>query len=232
MEPSDKKSPTPPYVPYKTFKNFLEKFKQGTPGRIDRDLMGSMSGAAQSQVTTALKYLGFISDNNLPLEPMKIFVVAEGDDRKKLLKSVLSKSYPFLFDGHFDLSTATASQLREAIEAKTSATGETVSRCIAFFKDAAQDAGIAVSPYITQKRPRTGGPRKVRKSAIAIDTSNTAPVQTTQQQQSVVIEAQKSLLLWGLFQRLPTPGSVWPKADRDRWTETLHNVLTLEYAEQ
>ncbi len=231
---SEKKAATPPYAAYKTVKNFLEKFKQGVPGRIDRDLMGTMSGAAQSQVTTALRYLGFISDNNLPLEPMKAFVVAEGDNRKALLKAALYKAYPYLFGEEFDISSATASQLRETIEAKTSASGETVDRCIAFLKDAAQDAGIAVSKYITQKKPRSGSPKKRNGSPkeVITEKETVLPIQHQQPQHQPTIEAQNSMLLWGLFQRLPKPGSVWPKQQRDQWTETLNNVLALEYKEQ
>ena len=43
------------------------------------------------------------------------------------------------------------------------------------------------------------------------------------------IPAQNSLLLWGLFQRLPPPGTVWSQDDQVHWIETLKNVLTLEY---
>lgn len=234
---ADKKAPSPPYVAYKTFKNFLEKFKQGVPGRIDRDLMGTMSGAVQSQIVTTLRYLGMISENSLPLDPMKQFVVSEGEERKKILKSILSRAYPFLFDGHFNLATATASQLREEIESKTAATGETVTRCIAFFKDAATDAGVAVSPYIMQRKPRGSGGKKRNGNATKKSTEVESPINTNKptdhsQSAHASIEAQKSLLLWGLFQRLPKPGSVWPKAERDQWTDTLQNVLALEYKEQ
>lgn len=232
---TDKKTPTPPYVAYKTFKNFVGKFQQGVPGRIDRDLMGSMSGAAQSQVITALKYLGFISENNLPLDSMKRFVASDEEDRKIALSAILQRAYPYLFGDGFDLESATASQLREAIENNTSATGETVNRCIAFFKDAAQDAGIVVSKYITQKKPRSVIPKK-RNGALKASgndiTKNDPPPPAHPNHQPPKIEAQNSMLLWGLFQRLPKPGSVWPKQQRDQWTETLNNVLALEYKEQ
>jgi len=237
---SKQKSSIPPYVPYKTFTNFLDRFKQGVPGRLDRQFMVGMSGGAQSQVTAALRYLGFISENNIPLDPMKSFVAADENERKKLLNGIIEKSYPFLFDGHFDLSTATASQLREAIEENTSATGATVNRCIAFFKDAAADAGFTVSPYIKQKNPRNGAPRKrapaqTPKQAIAAMAEHKHPPNlhfSTEHPKQPPVEAQSSLLLWGLFQRLPKPGSVWPKEERDQWTQTLHNVLTLEYKDQ
>ncbi len=234
---SEKKAATPPYVPYKTLKNFLERFKQGMPSRIDRDSMGTMSGASQSQLTTALRYLGFTSENNLPLEPMKAFVVAEGDERKALLRTALSKAYPYLFGREFDLSSATSSHLREAIEANTSASGETVDRCIAFLKDAAQDAGIAVSKYIMQKKPRGLAAKKRNGTQRRNDDGDSVknppnPAGQHQQQQPIVMEAQNSMLLWGLFQRLPKPGSVWAKEQREQWTQTLNNVLALEYKDQ
>jgi len=240
MDSTEKRLPVPPYVAYKTLKNFLDRFKQGVPGRIDRGLMGSMSGAAQSQVTTALKYLGFTSDGGIPTEVMKKYVSGEEETQKEILRKALSDSYPFVFatDAEFDFSTATGSQLREEFEAKTSATGETVGRCIGFLKDAAAEAGIIISPYITQKKARSAAPRKRitygRKEDLHDSNSgktigpseHTIPPTRTSQ-----ADAESSMLLWGLFQRLPKPGSVWSKLDRERWVETLNNVLLLEYRE-
>jgi hypothetical protein len=234
LEMDEIKKPTPPYVPYKTLKNFLEKFKQTVPGRIDRDLMGSMSGAAQSQVTSALKYLKFISENNIPSDAMKSFVVLEGEERKRALEAVLTTSYKFIFADGFNLRTATASMLREAFEKNTGASGETVDRCIAFFKDAAAEAGIEVSKFILQKKPRTPasrkkGTRKAEKLA-EIQGAHAAPVaHHAQDHKPPEIAAQGSLLLWGLFQRLPKPNTAWPKHERDQWVETLKNVLAMEY---
>ena len=234
----ESKLPTPPYVAFKTLKNSSQNIKQSVPSRIDRDLMGSMSGAAQSQVTTALKYLGFISESNLTLDKLRNYATATEDEQKALLKQTLVDSYPFIFHNGFDLSSATASQLRESFEAHTSARGETVGRCIAFFKDAAQEAGIGVSPFITQKKSRGGAPRKrsvsVAKQVIPPVAENRQPpnLHFNEHPSHPTIEAQSSLLLWGLFQRLPKPGSVWPKEQRDQWTQTLNNVLGLEYKEQ
>ncbi|HWE87255.1 MAG TPA: DUF5343 domain-containing protein [Terracidiphilus sp.] len=233
MEATEKKSATPPYVAYRTLTNFLERFKQGLPGRIDRGLMGSMSGAAQSQVTTTLRYLGMISENNLPNPIMKRYVSGEEVDRKAALREMLEKSYPFIFDGDFDISTATAHMLRENFAANTSATGETISRCIAFLKDAAFDAGIVVSPYILQKGARNSGGSKRRIGAKKQkEVEPIAPVQTVYHApKAPSFAAQSSLLLTGLFQRLPAPGTKWEKEDRERWVQTLQNVLVLEYPE-
>lgn len=234
MEATEKKAAAPPYVAYRTLTNFLERFKQGVPGRIDRGLMGSMSGAAQSQVTTALRYLGMISENSIPQPIMKRYVEGQEEERKAALREMLAKSYPFIFNDKFDVSTATAHMLRENFAANTSATGDTISRCIAFFKDAASDAGIVVSPYITQKSARNGGGQK-RRAAPKKAQREPEPVAPTQPVSHATkapsFAAQSSLLLMGLFQRLPTPGSKWGKEERERWVQTLQNVLVLEYPE-
>ena len=239
MESTKAKRFTPPYVAYKTLTNFLEKFQQGVPGRIERGLMGNLSGAVQSQLTTTLKYLHLMSDNNVPTDEMKRLVVAQGNDRIEQMKALIVKNYPFVFTADFDFSTATGSMLRERLEEQTSATGETVTRCIAFLKDAALDAGIPVSPYLSHTKKSGGGGQK-KKAAPASRKNDKPPEHNTgeggkdeqRHTQHPHIEAQSSLLLWGLFQRLPKPGSVWPKAERDQWTQTLNNVLTLEYRDK
>jgi len=235
MDTAEKKLPVPPYVAYKTLKNFLDRFNQGLPGRIDRGLMGSMSGAAQSQVTTALRYLGMISENNIPTEAMKRYVTGEESQRKDALRDMLSKAYPFIFASNFDFSTATASQLREEFDAKTTATGETIGRCIAFLKDAALDADIVVSRFITQKKARTASAK--RKPVTARKDESRVTEKTKDEHvpptppKHPPIAAQESLLLWGLFQRLPKPGTRWSLEERKRWIDTLGNVLELEYTE-
>lgn len=235
MDTTDKKAATPPYVAYKTLSNFLERFQQGLPGRIDRGLMGSMSGAAQSQVTTALRFLGMISENNIPQPIMRRYVDGDAGERKAALREMLQKSYPFIFQDDFDISTATAHMLRENFALNTSATGETISRCISFLKEAAADAGIVVSPYILQKSARSGGAGKKRstvkktsqvKEPIVANTPHVSPAP-----KAPSFAAQSSLMLMGLFNRLPIPGSKWSHDERERWVQTLQNVLLLEYPE-
>jgi hypothetical protein len=150
---------------------------------------------------------------------------------------MVQKSYPFIFGGDFDLSSATAQMLRENFAANTSATGETISRCIAFLKDAAADAGIPVSPYILQKSASRAAAGKKRSPAKKF---NSPLVQSIFENAPVIggapktnaFAAQSSLLLSGLFQRLPKPGTPWAKDERERWAQTLNNVLLLEYPEE
>ncbi len=232
MESSEKKKAAPPYVAYKTLSNFLYRFRQGVPSRIDRGLMGSMSGAAQSQVTTALRYLGMISEKGAPQPLLHRYVSGDEGEHRAALLEALRNSYPFLFGDHFDLTRATAQMLREAFESNTSATGETLGRCIGFFKDAAQDAMLILSPFITEKKPRAAVPRKKpsqRREEKKLEAVRPGVVAHVARFDNSV--ANESLLLSGLFKRLPKPGTVWPKEDRERWVQTLQNVLLLEYPE-
>ncbi|MGA7411715.1 MAG: DUF5343 domain-containing protein, partial [Bryobacteraceae bacterium] len=144
-----KKLAIPPYIAYKTFRNFLDRFKQGIPGRIDRSVMSNMSGGAQSQLTVALKFLDLIDDHAHPKETMGKLVRAEGPDRQKIWREILESAYPYVFATGFNLQTATAKLLHEQFE-KTAATGATLSRCISFFVAASKDAGIAQSPFLRE----------------------------------------------------------------------------------
>lgn len=234
MQDTEKKQAAPPYVAFKTLSNFLDRFKQGVPGRIDRGLMASMSGAAQSQVITALRYLGMISENGIPQQLLRQYVGGDETERRAALMSAIRNSYPFLFGNDFDLTASTGNQLREAFEAHTSATGETVVRCMTFFKDAALEAGFEVSPYILQKSARNGGTTRRRAGARKSPQKEAeAPDKQSPPRTAIAHQfaAQSSLLLMGLFQRLPHPGDKWEKEERERWLHTLQNVLLLEYPE-
>ena len=80
----ENKKKVPPYVPYRTLSNFLERMKIGIPLRIDRSVFSSMSGGVQSQLTVALKYLNLISPKRLPEENLTKLVNSEGiDDEAK-----------------------------------------------------------------------------------------------------------------------------------------------------
>jgi len=235
MEATEKKN-VPPYVAFATLSNFIDRFKQGLPARIDRGLMGTMSGAAQSQVTTAMKYLGMISENGLPTPLMRQYATGDEGERKNALGKMLVAAYPFLFDtDEFDIKTATGQLLRETLEAKTSATGETLDRCMSFVKDAAREAGWTVSPFIMQKKSRLAGGRKraskLRPEQKPAEKAKQSGGGSVHPPGPLFTPAQGSLLLTGLFQRLPAPGSIWSRVDREQWLQTLQNVLVLEYPE-
>ena len=55
---------SPPYVAYKTLRNFLDGMAQGpVPKKIDRLLMVGQSGSNQAYILSALKFLDLVDDD-------------------------------------------------------------------------------------------------------------------------------------------------------------------------
>ncbi|MBI4220543.1 MAG: DUF5343 domain-containing protein [Chloroflexi bacterium] len=154
---ADRTSVIPPYVPYRTFRNFLEiLLKEGIPARIDRSVWGErVSGSNGIQVMTALKVLGLIDQEGRPSPDLEKLVKLEGDARRKVLRAILERTYSPVVS--LDLPRATRAQLRDVF--KTFGTNEAVlAKCERFFVQAAQDAGMEMSPYVLERR--RGGRRQ------------------------------------------------------------------------
>jgi len=157
---AERPSSIPPYVPYRTFRNFLEILLEGIPARIDRSVWGErFSGSNGTQLMTGLKALGLVDDQGRPAEDLERLVRLDGDRRREVWAAMLRRRYAPLFQ--LDLPRATRAQLRSAF--KAFGTNEAVlARCERFFVQAAQDAGIELSPYILDRRRgprRQSGPR-------------------------------------------------------------------------
>lgn len=151
----------PPYVSYRTFRNFLERMQDGIPSRIDRSVMGSyMAGGTVTQLITALKVLQLIEENGKPKDPLEQLVNASGDERRSILEAILRNAYPNVFQ--LDLKRASAQEFREAFKEFTTKE-DVVNKCQAFFRQAAEDAGIELSPYIMERKKVTAQPRRRRK---------------------------------------------------------------------
>jgi hypothetical protein len=164
----------PPYISYRTFRNFLEELKaRGVPSRIDRSVMSHKSGTVQSQLLLSLDYLGLLKSSGHPTEKMKKLLESEGTDRKAVLREIIETAYGFVFAHGFGLKTATSHQAEELFQ-KTGASGETVRRCLSFFLAAAKDSGIPVSPYIKphQRKRRTTLGKRQRASRDAATSSH------------------------------------------------------------
>ena len=152
----------PPYVPYRTFRTFLEFLQDGIPARIDRSVWGSrFSGSSGTQLMTTFKVLGLMDENGFPTQILEELVFAEGENRRELIKSLLRSYYTPVFQ--LDLTRATKGQFHEAFRSFGAKEG-VLSKCEAFFIQAATDAGIHLSQYIVSgrhlSRRKTGSTRQ------------------------------------------------------------------------
>jgi len=148
---------TPAYVSLTTFLSAIQTLREhGLPPRIDRSVWGSRSGADQSQIICALRFLGLIDDSGATQEALKRLVASEpgSAEEKAVLAEVLKASYPEIF--RVGLESVTPLQLEQAI-GEYGPKGSTKARAVRFFVRAAEYAGIPMSPRLIRgKRVRTG----------------------------------------------------------------------------
>jgi len=140
----------PPYVSYRTFRNFLEWLGAGIPARIDRSFWGQrLSGGSGTQLMTALRVLNLIDPQHRPTQSLDRLVQSTGADRRRFLRELLERHYAPVFA--LDLRRATRAQFHESF--RTFGTREgVIAKCEAFFIQAAQDAGVELSSFILARR--------------------------------------------------------------------------------
>ncbi len=156
----------PPYVPYRTFRTFLEFLLDGIPDRIDRSVWGArFSGSSGTQLMTALRALRLIDGEGRPQPELARLVIAEGEERRAILRNALQDFYGPVFE--LDLARATRAQFHEAFR-RFGARDGVLAKCEAFFVQAARDAGIELSQYILAGRHgarRSASARSARPAA-------------------------------------------------------------------
>lgn len=183
------KASIPPYVSYKTFSNFSSGLKGSVPPVIDRTVMKTMGGSTQTQLLSALRYLGLVDEENNAMEIYTRFIEAgEDQERQKALKSILTSAYPFLLkSADFDIANAAPSQFEQKFK-DAGATGETVRKCGLFFLMAAKEAGITVSRHIgvpsgrgesSAPRPRNSSRTKGVRTYTLPETPSVSPISPT-----------------------------------------------------
>lgn len=162
MSEDTKKIETPVYITSALFTRFINSLRNTTiPSRIDRSVLSKMSGGEQSGLIAGLKFLGLIAADGSPTEKMMELVESEGDAYKAALRSILTVSYGFLFNSDIDLTKATGQQVADKFR-EMDIQGSTVTKCMAFFLQAAKEAGIEISQHVTPPRVPSNGVKKKR----------------------------------------------------------------------
>lgn len=154
MPDANGKSPTPPYVPYKTFVAVLDGFAKFLPSPVDASVWPSYSGGMRSQLLGALRFLRLISSDGTPTPELKKLADAQ-EGRPAILKEVLTQAYPDLMK--LDLSKATPTSFDSEMR-KFQQDAEVHRKAVAFFIACAKAAAIPLSPLLLKK-----GTRIVRK---------------------------------------------------------------------
>ncbi len=221
MNESKRSHTSPPYIPYRTFRNWLDGLKAGVPARIDRSVLGNMAGVVQSQLLATLRFLNLIDQDGIPEELLARLSKADGQDRQKLQADALKAAYPFMFAHGFNLQTATPKLIEEQFQ-KAGVSGDTVRKCVAFFLLAAKDAGLPISPHI--KTPR----RVVRRSGNGQRTrrNQSEPIRSAAEKDNNPEPGRAAPpLLSDLLAKFPTFDPAWPDEVKAKWFESFDRLM-------
>jgi len=161
-QPRDKEKPTPPYIPFTTFKIFISRLHNTTvPHRIDNSLMRKTSGQVHGALVSCLRFLKLVEDDNnnvtAALEPL---VEAYDTDQWDLaMAKVIQNSSYHVFTPGIDIERSTPGQLLEVFRAGGGVDGQVLEKAVRFFLAALDEAKIAYSPLFKERGALTARKR-------------------------------------------------------------------------
>lgn len=142
----------PPYISYRTFHNFIDRLQQGIPARIDRSYWSDrLSGSTGTQLMSALRFLGLIDGGGMPTSRLRLLASARDAQRTEILNQIANERFSFLLKGIFDFQSSTYAQLEEAFHNEFELTDGVSRKCVKFFVELANAAGIPLSPFIAKR---------------------------------------------------------------------------------
>ncbi|HUG77975.1 MAG TPA: DUF5343 domain-containing protein [Burkholderiales bacterium] len=223
MATAEKKEPrrAPPVCAWRTLQNFFRSLSQAIPSRIDRSVLRSQSGAGQTQILNALRYLSLIDEEGIPTERLAQLVKSEGAEHQRTLREVLTNAYPFLREPKFNLKAVTHDQLAERF--KELATGDTVRKAMTFFIPAAKDAGLEMSPFIRDIGKRGMSNGKVRRLRPNQKVPGELPAQTHDAQPRHAPAAMSWHEL--LLSKFPSFDPSWPDDVKKKWFDSFIDLM-------
>ena len=148
------RKPLPPYIPFKTLLGFVQKLKDTiVPPRVDSTMLRSYSGSVARQLVAAMKWLQLLDDNGHTNEKLRQIVAAYGTDTwSDVFGDAIFDAYREML-GDLDLDHATTGMLADKFRA-VGADGQVLQKCMTFFLAALRNAGVKVSPLLSEKAPR------------------------------------------------------------------------------
>lgn len=160
---SEESRPLPPYIPFKTFTNFVQKLSETViPERIDSSLLRSYPGSVARQLKAALRYLKLIDGDGNTTSTLVDVVKSYGTGTwKQMLADMLADAYQPVLDG-LNLDTGTLGQLQQKFR-NQGADGQMLQKCITFYLSALREAELTFSPHFVERVRRAERKPRERK---------------------------------------------------------------------
>ncbi len=217
----------PPYIPLSTLLTFIEELKaNGIPPQIDNSVLKRFSGSVRTQLLSALKFLGLLSEDKKPAGLLPALVETYGDDAefKKTLATVINSQFSFL--GHMDLKTATPTMFADAFRNTFGGQDAVLAKCRTFYLQAAKYVGIELGQRLTvgTSAPRTaaGAPRK-RGPKKSVEEK---PIEEPRSNGNGAAKA-PVVMLEKLMDKFPKFDPKWDAATQAKWFEGFQNFQNL-----
>ncbi len=221
MAEQKQESLAPAYVPWATLINYINSLREsGLPSQINRSVMGKASYSAQAQLLAGMRYLGLIDTHGTPLAILSQWVEADGANQAKIIEKILTDRYAFVFD-NLDLTRASPAEVEKQFRER-GVTGSTAVRAIAFFLNAADSAGITLSPHLKKKNgSSTGGARPTRSPRKKQRSNGTKTEPVTPASAAPIPPGFQDQLL----QKFPQFDPAWTDAIKQQWFEGFQKLM-------
>ncbi len=151
--PDDSPKPTPPYLPYSTFKSKLLGLAEdgGLPTVIDKSALPSLSGGDRSLFLATCRYFGLIDESGTPSDVAKEIAV-EGN-WAVVMRGLLQEH---MAGPVAELKNGTPDSLGNALKA-IGVSSSVIDKSSRFIIAAANDCDFAVAKLLTRRKPRSAG---------------------------------------------------------------------------
>ncbi len=140
----------PVYLSLRTFLGAIANLREnGLPSKVDKSVFGSRSGADQSQIISAFKFLGLIDMENNTQQILRELVNCQEKsiEEKSILGKILADRYSKVFE--LNLQTATPMQVSTTI-GEYGSKGTTKDRAVRFLIKVLEYCEIDISPRLTE----------------------------------------------------------------------------------
>ncbi len=205
------------YVPFKTFITSLDTLRQGVPDPIDRSVFRSQSGSTQGMLLGTYKALGLINEGQHP-EPI-LHRLVDPDQRKAAMREVFDKNYAEVMA----LGPAATQKQFDDLLGAYGITGDTKKKAKSFFVQAAEMAGVKISPYIAPRGSGNGEsgssgtprPTRTRRRTGGAGKPPPNPDELTRDP----AQALRPGMVEKLLDKFPKFDPTWPDEIKTKWFE-------------
>lgn len=134
----------PPYVSYKAILAALDQLSRNPPARVAIEHLPPASDGYQRLVLDALRFLGFLTPDNIPT-PRLLQWASHPEQRSRILREALQHTYPGWPQGKERVATDDLLAVLRPYRCSESVR----QKALAFLKQAAEDAHLLEPPCVT-----------------------------------------------------------------------------------